>query len=162
MKTFKKYIYIYVKKKKRKRKENPAINKTLNQTEKPKTKEKKKRKKKRKERKRQDRESERPILLPMPWRHCPRPRERDLSCYPVPTPPSAVAYPNRRPILPPPSVARSTLPSPISLLHCSSLHSSQEFNLSFPSKPNIMFVNLACCSVVCLLNTTVKQFTLTN
>ena len=26
-------------------------------------------------------------------------------------------------------------------LRCSSLHSSQVFNLSFPSKPNIMFVN---------------------
>ena len=27
-------------------------------------------------------------------------------------------------------------------LRCSSLHSSQVFNLSFPSKPNKMFVNL--------------------
>ena len=33
-------------------------------------------------------------------------------------------------------------PSPASLLHYSILRSSQVFNLSFPSKPNIMFVNL--------------------
>ena len=69
--------------------------------------------------------------------HCPR--ERDPSCYPVHMLPSVVAYPNRRTILLPPSVARSTLPSPALLLHYSSLHSSQAFNLSFPSKPNIMF-----------------------
>ena len=87
---------------------------------------------------------------------------RDPSCYPVPTPPSAIAYPNRRPILLQLLVAQFALPSSVSLLHYSSLHSSQEFNLSFPSKLNIMFVNLACCSVVCLLNIAVKQFTLTN
>ena len=69
--------------------------------------------------------------------HCPR--ERDPSCYPVHMPPLVVAYPNRRPILPPPSVAWSALPSPASLLHYFILHSSQVFNLSFPSKPNIMF-----------------------
>ena len=152
-----------------KKKRKPITARLQNQTEKPVTKEK--RKNKRKQRERRDRESERPILLQCyprrdaiahAWRRCPHPHERDPSCYLVPTPSSTVAYPNRRPILPQPLVAQSTLPSPVSLLHCSSLHSSQEFNLSFPSKPNIMFVNLACYSVVCLLNTTVKQFTLTN
>ena len=119
-----------------------------NQTEKLEMKEKRKKEKKRKgevrarQRKGEARARQRKWETHhavTPWRRCPRPHERDPSCYPVHMLPSVVAYPNRRTILLPLSVARSTLPSPALLLHYSSLHSSQAFNLSFPSKPNIMF-----------------------
>ena len=133
--NLKKYI---CKKKRKKKKENLTV--SISETPKPngKTIDERKKKKKRKGEARQRKW----YHAVTPWRCRPHPRERDPSCYPVPTMPSVVAYPNWRPIMPLPPVARSALPSPTLLLHCSSLHSSQVFNLSFPSKPNIMFVNL--------------------
>ena len=152
MKTLKKCKKRKEKKKKKKKKE------TQQSVEDSKTKQKsqklrKKIKKKRKERERRDRESERrfvnahvvtSLLNPTQWAaHAHAETKRVvLSHTQTRKSHTNAATRDTETHLAPPPVAWSTQPNPISLLHCSRLYSSQVFNLSFLSKPNIMFVNL--------------------